>query len=216
MNSQQYVTDFNEVKALGAQSNSGRTPEQTELAYFYAGKNGNNFVLWHRTLRDIAAAHIKDIGDNARLLALANFAMADAVITAWDSKKHYGVWRPVTAIQEGENDGNAATAGDPSWQPLLNTPPYPEYSSGANNVTGALTRSLALFFGKDDVTFTVTSDYPQATQKTRSYARFSDMASDMVNVRIYQGIHFRFGDEAARGQGTKVADWVFGHVAASR
>ena len=216
LNSQQYVTDFNEVKALGAQSNSGRTPEQTELAYFYAGKNGNNFVLWHRTLRDIAAAHIKDIGDNARLLALANFAMADAVITAWDSKKHYGVWRPVTAIQEGENDGNAATAGDPSWQPLLNTPPYPEYSSGANNVTGALTRSLALFFGKDDVTFTVTSDYPQATQKTRSYARFSDMASDMVNVRIYQGIHFRFGDEAARGQGTKVADWVFGHVAASR
>jgi len=216
LNSQQYATDYNEVKALGAQSNSTRTPEQTELAYFYAGKNGTNFVLWHRALRDVAAAQVKDFGDNARLLALTNFAMADAVITAWDSKKQYVVWRPVTAIQEGENDGNAATAGDPSWQPLLNTPPYPEYSSGANNVTGALTRSLALFFGKDDVTFTVTSDYPQATQKTRSYARFSDMASDMVNVRIYHGIHFRFGDEAARAQGTKVADWVFGHVAASR
>jgi hypothetical protein len=215
LNSQQYATDYHEVKALGAQSDSARTPEQTELAFFYAGKSGNNFVLWQRTLRDVAAAHVNNIGDSARLLALANLAMADAVITVWDSKKHYVLWRPVTAIQEGENDGNAATAGDPSWQPFLNTPPYPDYTSGANGVTGALTRSLALFFGKDDTTFTVTSDYPQATQKTRSYNRFSDMASDMVNVRIYHGIHFRFADEASREQGTKVADWVFGHVAAS-
>jgi len=216
LTSQQYATDYNEVKALGAQSNSARTPEQTELAYFYAGKSGNNFVLWHRALRDVAAAHVNNIGDSARLLVLANLAMADALITVWDSKKYYVLWRPVTAVQEGENDGNAATAGDPSWQPFLNTPPYPDYTSGANGVTGALTRSLALFFGKDDMTFTVTSDYPQETQKTRSYNRFSDMASDMVNVRIYHGIHFRFADEASREQGTKVADWVFGHVAATR
>ena len=80
----------------------------------------------------------------------------------------------------------------------------------------ALTRTLALFFGKDDITFTVTSDHPKATQKTRTYGRFSDMASDMVNVRIYHGVHFRFGDQAGREQGTQVADWVFAHVAASR
>jgi len=98
----------------------------------------------------------------------------------------------------------------------LNTPPYPEYTSGANDVTGALTRTLALFFGKDDVAFTVTSDYSEATKKTRTYNRFSDMASDMVNVRIYHGVHFRFGDEAGREQGTKVAEWAFGHVAAAR
>jgi hypothetical protein len=216
LTSQQYATDYNEVKALGAQSNSTRTPEQTELAYFYAGKSGNNFVLWHRALRDVAAAHVNNIGDSARLLVLANLAMADALITVWDSKKYYVLWRPVTAVQEGENDGNAATAGDPSWQPFLNTPPYPDYTSGANGVTGALTRSLALFFGKDDMTFTVTSDYSEAPQKTRNYNRFSDMASDMVNVRIYHGIHFRFADEASREQGTKVADWVFGHVATAR
>jgi hypothetical protein len=216
LNSQQYTTDYNEVKALGAQSEGSRTPEQTELAYFYAGKSGNNFVLWHRAIRDVATAHVKNIDDSARLLALTNFAMADAVITAWDSKKHYVFWRPVTAIQEGENDGNPATAGDPSWQPFLNTPPYPDYTSGANSVTGALTRTLALFFGKDDMAFTVTSDYPEATQKTRSYARFSDMATDMVNVRIYHGVHFRFADQAAREQGTQVADWVSGHVAASK
>jgi hypothetical protein len=213
LTSQRYTTDHNEVKALGGYSNSARIPEQTQLAYFYAG---NNFILWHRTLRDVAAAHVKNIGESARLLALANLAIADAVITAWDSKRHYVLWRPITAIQEGDNDENAATAGDPSWQPLLNTPPYPEYTSGANNVTGALTRSLALFFGKDEVTFTVTSEYPQAVQKTRTYGRFSDMASDMVDVRIYQGIHFRSADEAAREQGKQVAEWVFGHVAAAR
>jgi len=213
LSSQQYTADYNEVKALGAQSESTRTPEQTELAYFYAGDIP--FQL-RRTLREIAATHVNNIDDNARLLALANLAMADAAITAWDSKKHYVFWRPVTAIQEGENDGNPATAGDPSWQPFLNTPPYPEYTSGANNVTAALTRTLALFFGKDDITFTVTSDHPKATQKTRTYGRFSDMASDMVNVRIYHGVHFRFGDQAGREQGTQVADWVFAHVAASR
>jgi hypothetical protein len=213
LTSQRYTADHNEVKALGGYSNSARIPEQTQLAYFYAG---NNFILWHRTLRGVAAAHVKNIGESARLLALANLAIADAVITAWDSKRHYVLWRPITAIQEGDNDENAATAGDPSWQPLLNTPPYPEYTSGANNVTGALTRSLALFFGKDEVTFTVTSEYPQAVQKTRTYGRFSDMASDMVDVRIYQGIHFRSADEAAREQGKQVAEWVFGHVAAAR
>jgi hypothetical protein len=137
-----------------------------------------------RTLREIAATHVNNIDDNARLLALANLAMADAAITAWDSKKHYVFWRPVTAIQEGENDDNPATAGHPSWQPFLNTPPYPEYTSGANNVTAALTRTLALFFGKDDITFTVTSDHPKATQKTRTHGRFSDMASDRVTVRL--------------------------------
>ena len=202
LNRQQYTADYNEVKALGAQSDGARTPEQTDISGIEVG--------------EIAATHVKNTDDNARLLALANLAMADAAITAWDSKKHYVFWRPVTAIQEGENDGNPATAGDPSWQPFLNTPPYPEYTSGANNVTAALTRTLALFFGKDDMTFAVTSDHPKATQKTRTYGRFSDMASDMVNVRIYHGVHFRFGDQAGREQGTQVADWVFAHVAASR
>ena len=85
----------------------------------------------------------------------------------------------------------------------MNTPPYPDYTSGANGVTGALTRSFALFFGKDDMTFTVTSDYPGGRPKRRAtYNRFSDMASDMVNVRIYHGLHFRFADEASREQGT--------------
>ena len=127
-------------------------------------------------------------------------AMADALITAWNDKNRYVFWRPITAIQEGDNDGNSRTAGDPTWQPLINTPPYPDYTSGANNITGAMTGMLALFFGTDSITFSVTSTNPLAIQKTRTYRRFSDAAQDLVNVRIYQGIHFRFADTAVGGR----------------
>ena len=208
LSSKRYATEYDEVKALGARFNSARTPEQTQLAYFYAG---NPLILYNRVLREVAAAHTHNIGDNARLLALGTLAIGDAVITAWDSKRHYVYWRPITAIQEGNNDGNARTAGDPTWEPLLNTPNYPEYTSGANNVVGALTRSLELFFGTDHITFTVFSQHPLANPNTRTYQRFSDLSWDTVDVRIYQGIHFRSADEEARKQGRQVAEWVFGH-----
>jgi hypothetical protein len=206
LTSDRYLRAYNEVKALGTFSNSARTPEQTDLAYFYSD---NFFVLLNGGLRDIAGKYLKNIGDSARLFALANLAMADAAITAWDSKRHYVFWRPVTAIQEGDNDGNPRTAGDLAWQPLINNPPYPDYTSGANNVTGAVTRILALFFGTDHVTFSLSSAVPQVLQKTRTYGRFSDVAADVVDVRIYQGIHFRFADTAARRQGRLVAKWAF-------
>jgi len=206
LDSKRYARNYNEVKALGALSNSDRTPEQTELAHFW---NDNHLMQWHRALRAIALAHVDNIGDNARLFALVSMAMADAGITAWDSKSHYALWRPVTAIQEGDNDGNWRTAGDPTWLPLINTPPYPDYTSGANNITGAITGMLALYFGRDSFTFEVTSTNPMAVQKTRTYKRFSDADEDLVNVRIYQGIHFRFADTAARRQGRQVAKWAF-------
>ena len=208
LSSRRYAKDYDEVKALGARFNSARTPEQDQLAYFYAG---NNFILWNRVLRDIAAEHTDNIGDSARLLALGTLAIADSFITSWDSKSHYVFWRPITAIREGDNDGNPRTAGDPTWEPLLNTPNYPEYTSGANNVVGALTRMLELYFGTDDITFTVFSQHPLAVPNTRTYHRFSDLSMDSVDARVFQGIHFRFGDEAGQKQGRQVAQWVFRH-----
>ena len=208
LTSGRYTQDYNEVKALGSFSSTVRTPAQTDVAYFYA----ENFAAqWNRALRAIAVAHVDDIWDSARLFALANMASADAIISAWDSKKYYAFWRPVTAIQEGDDDGNKFTAGDPDWKPLINTPNYPDYTSGANNITGAMTRSLSLFFGRDAFTFTVTSNHPSAVQKTRTYTRFSDAAQDVVDARIYLGIHFRFADTAARKQGQHAAQWAFDH-----
>ena len=211
-----YVREYNEVKSLGALSSTAlteltRTTEQTILAYFWS----ENFAAQlNRALRAIAEAHVPDISDRARLFALANLAMADAFITSWESKLHFNFWRPVTAIQEGEFDGNSKTDGDPDWQPLINTPPYPDYTSGANNVTGATTRILALFFGTDDFDLTITSTSPNLTDpatRTRNYTRFSEVAEEVVEARILLGIHFRSADEDARQQGQRVADWVFKH-----
>jgi hypothetical protein len=136
--------------------------------------------------------------------------IADAIITAWNSKNYYVFWRPITAIQEGNNDGNSRTTGDPTWLPLIATPPYPDYTSGANNVTSALVSTLTLFFGTDHMAFSVTTTNLGPTiEDTRTYRRFSDVAEEVVNARIYEGIHFRFADEAARKQGRQVANWVF-------
>ncbi len=209
LTSARYTANYNEVKLMGSLTNSGRTPEQTDLAYFWT----DNFaVQWNRAIRAIANRHLHRMGDKARILALANLATADALITSWDSKKHYNFWRPVTAIQEGENDGNPSTAGDPTWQSLINNPNYPDYTSGANNVTGAMTGTLAHFFQRDVMKFEITSNAPNVVQRTRSYSRFSQAAQEVVDARVLLGIHFRFADTAARTQGRNVATWVYEHV----
>ena len=208
LTSHRYTEAFNEVKRMGRDTSIDRTAEQTDLALFWYS---NYLVLWYQTLRQIATAHLSSIDDSARLFALASLAMGDAAITAWDTKRHYVFWRPYTAIHEADNDGNPETTSDPNWLPLVNIPNYPDYTSGANNVTGAITRVLALFFGTDEKDFTVATTYPLAIQRTRSYHRFSDAAADVVNARIWEGIHFRFADVQARKQGRHVAQWVFSH-----
>jgi hypothetical protein len=208
LNSERYTQAYNEVKALGSLSSTARTAEQTDLAYFWAA---NYLVVWNQVFRDLASAHLQNLGDSARLFALANLAMADAAITAWDTKRFYHFWRPLSAIQEGDNDGNPHTVGDVNWRPLLNTPNYPDYTSGANNVTGAATQMLELFFGTDEMSFSTTTTNPAAIQQTRTYNRFSDAAKDVVNARILEGIHFRFADATGRKQGRAVAKWAFKH-----
>lgn len=208
LKSHRYTELYNEVKMLGARFNSTRTPEQTELAYFWAL---NYFLAWNKTVGDIAAAQGLDIAESARLFALVDLAMADAGITAWDGKLHFNFWRPLTAIREGDNDTNGSTVGDPTWEPLINTPNYSDHTSGANNVTGAATEALALFFHTDQMTFSVTTTNPLATQPTRIYNRFSDAAADVVEARILEGIHFRTADEQGRKQGRHVARWAFSH-----
>jgi hypothetical protein len=207
LTSRQYAREYNEVKELGALNNSSRTAEQTDLAHFW---NANYVVLWNQVLRDIAGARVDNIAKSARLFALADMAMADAIITSWNSKNYYVSWRPITGIQLGDTDGNPRTAADPSWQPLIVTPPYPDQSSGANNISSAALSSLELFFGRDRMTFSITTTNVGPTnQDTRTFRRFSDARQEVVDARIYEGIHFRFADEDARKQGIQVASWAF-------
>jgi len=209
LDSKQYTNAYNEVKAMGARFNSARTTDQTNLAFFWAL---NYPAVWNRVVRDLAASQNLSIGDNARLCALVNLAMADATITAWDTKVTYTFWRPLTAIRLANEDTNPDTVEDPTWQPLINNPNYPDHSSGANNISAAATRMFALYFGTDEMTFTVfTTNTAAGIPQMITYNRFSDAAEEVVNVRIWQGIHFRFADEEARKQGRHVAQWVVAH-----
>lgn len=209
LTSLRYAIDYNEVKAKGALTGSTRTPAETDIAYFWT----DNFaVQFNRAARAIITNHVHRIGDRARLLALMNISIADALITSWDSKRFYNVWRPMTAINEGEFDGNPLTAGDPAWQSLINNPPYPDYTSGANNVAGAATKTLELFFNRDRMDFEITSNAANVVQRTRTYRRFSQAAREVVDARILLGIHFRFADTAARKQGRQAAEYVFDHL----
>jgi hypothetical protein len=211
LTSREYAEAFDEVKAVGGLQSTRRTAEQTDVAYFWSD---NTPIQWNRALRSIATAYLTDIGESARLFALANLSAADAIMTCWETKIHYCYWRPVTAIQEAAADGNPSTDADVNWKPLLNTPNYPDYSSGANSVTGAMTRTLELFFENDEVVVSVTSTVTALApeKRTRTFHRFSAIADEVVDARIFLGYHFRFADVAAREQGTRVAKWAFTHV----
>jgi hypothetical protein len=207
--SREYARDYNEVMNLGALNSSTRTPAQTDMANFW---NLNYVVVLNQVLRDIANEYLEesDIAERARLFALADMAMADSIIASWNSKNYYVLWRPSTAILEGNNDGNSLTAGDPTWLPLIANPPYPDYTSGANNIASSLLRSLELFFDRDRMDFAITTTNVGPTiEDTRYFKRFSDAREEVVNARIYEGIHFRFADEAARKQGKQIAGWAF-------
>ena len=209
LTSARYTADYNEAKAKGALTGSTRTPEQTDIAWFWL----DNFGAQHnRALRGLAAKHVPKIGDRARLYALANLAGADALITSWDSKKLYNLWRPSTAIQEGEMDGNPNTAGDPAWLPFANNPPYPDYQSGANSVTAGMMRAAALFFGTNKMSIEISTGNPNAIKKTRTYNSFSAVMTQLVSVRVWHGIHFRFADVEGRKGGEQAAEYVYDHA----
>ena len=169
LTSREYTRDYNEVKAVGGPvgyPGVTRTPDQTQIAHFYAG---NTIALFEGMIRGLVDAcetgarqrycrSLDRLGDSARLFALANLAGADAGIRAWNSKKHYNFWRPITAIQQllpEDNDGNPQTQADAAWTPLRATPPYPDYTSGANNLAGSFTTIAARFFDTDRATFKV-------------------------------------------------------------
>jgi hypothetical protein len=128
---------------------------------------------------------------------------ADALITVWNDKAHYLFWRPMTAIREADTDGNAATEKDEAWLPLIPTPPYTEHSSGHCGLSGSFVATLQDFFGTDKVGWTDTNN----GGLTRSYTRFSDALDEIVNVRVWSGIHFRTADEAGAKIGRDVAQW---------
>jgi hypothetical protein len=203
LTSAQYTADFNEVKDLGSAVSATRTADQTLSARFW--QSANPAVFWDGVATALGARHHLTLSENARLLALINLASADAGIACWESKYFYNFWRPITAIQLGDTDGNPATTADPAWQPLLTTPPYPEYVSGHLATSGAAVRLLSAYFG-ENTQFTVES--PGMPGVVRSFTNFSAALDELSGARVWAGIHFRTADNEGRKMGIAVAEWI--------
>jgi hypothetical protein len=205
LTSARYTRDFNEVKALGSATSTARTPAQTSTALFYSGLAN---VQFQAMLRDQVVVRNLDLVDAARLFAAANMSTADTIISVWYTKYVDGFWRPSTAINLADTDGNPATDPDPSWVPLIPNPAYPDYPSGYNGFAAAMTRAVEQVFHTPHVQLTVTST---AVPDVRHYDSGSALRRDVVNARMWLGIHFRFADTAARDMGIRLTDWAVAH-----
>ena len=194
-----YARDFNEVKSVGGKVSTVRTADQTDIARFWFEGPG----AWNTIARTVATSRGLDARDSARLLALMNMAMADAYIAGWKIRYVYDSWRPVTAIREGDNDGNDATAGDPTWDSHQNTPNVSDYPSTQSTFSGAAAVVLASVLGGDQASFTFTSGKP-FEGITRSFTSFSQAARESADSRVYAGIHFRSACEDGLALGRKV------------
>jgi len=206
VNSKRYTRDYNEVKLYGAKTGSLRSAEQTDLAQFWGG---NTFSAIFSGVRNVAAANVDNVSDSSRLFALVAMSQADTLITVWDAKFHYNVWRPITAIREGDADGNDDTVGDAAWDSLIVNPPYPDYTSGANGVSSSSMYAMEHFFETDKMEFDMTTtNVANTNQDTRHYTSFSQAIQEVVDARVLLGIHFRFADEGSVKIGHDVVKWA--------
>ena len=218
LTSDQYTAEFNEVKALGAQSGSSRTTEQTSLAGF---ATANPLFFMNAGLRAIATAKGLSTPEQALLFAKTSMASADALIGCWANKKLWHNWRPQTAIREAANDGNPATDPVDGWLSLFATPGYPDNPSGYNCYTAGLWHSARLFFGTDKYSFQLSSPGVPANPAVgnpvgvpgsiRSYTRFTGVIDDTIEGRILNGYHFRSTDVQGAWLGKKAAQWLDKH-----
>jgi hypothetical protein len=207
VNSNHYTRDYNEVKLYGAKVGSLRTPAQTDLANFWAG---NTFAALFSGVRNVAAKNALNVSDSSRLFALVAMSQADTIIAVWDAKFHYNFWRPQTAIQLGNIDGNPDTVGDPAWESLILNPAYPDYTSGANGVSSSTLFSMEHFFGTDHMDFSMaTTNTGPTNVDIRDYTRFSQAVQEVIDARVLLGIHFRFADEESVKMGHNVVKWGF-------
>lgn len=200
LGSRRYAKEFDEVKEIGSLTSPTRTPEQTDIALFH-----NDFVdQFDRVMRDVAVNQGLDSADTARLLAMGHLAEADAIIACYNDKYRWNSWRPITAIREAGIDGNPQTQPDPGWQPLVVNyqAGFPEHPSGHACVAAALAHTLRHFFGTDDVAF---STFGLLSGSSRSFSGFTQYLSEVLDARVWAGVHFRTGDVAGATIGRKVA-----------
>jgi hypothetical protein len=204
LKSAQWAKDYNEIKALGEKNSTKRTARQTEDAKFWVLTGP---ASTHPIQRQIALAKNMDVLDTARFMALATVAEEDAIIAVMDAKYKYQFWRPITAIRNGDIDGNPATEREATWQPIDNTPMHPEYPCAHCIVSSSLAAVIRAVLGSDDIPeVSVTS--PFATGVTHRFTNLQAFSEEVANARIYAGFHYRFSTAVGKEMGQKIGSYV--------
>lgn len=202
LTSAKYAAAINEVKTLGAAQGSTRTPDQTQIGLFW---NPPIWATWNRIAQTAALGHGGTLSQTARTFAALNLTLADSVIAFYDAKYTYRLWRPVTAIQRADTDGNPDTTADPNWTPLSATAPDPSYPGAHGTISAAAASTLSAIYG-NDFAFTVTSTALPGVE--RSFVSFSEAAEEATVSRIYNGNHTRIDQVAGENLGRDVAQFV--------
>jgi len=206
LNSAAWAADFNEVKALGRATGSTRTDTQTYIARWW---QSTPVASWNDVARQLISRNHLNAADAARVLAMQNMAGADAAINTWNDKYHYDFWRPWNAIVRASEDGNDATVADPAWTALI-TAPYPDHTSGHLGLDSSHTFVLRKFFGDAPAGgYQITSSFVNpGGPATRSFSSFSQAVNEIVEARIWAGLHYRTADNQAVQLGTNVANYA--------
>ena len=199
------------MKSLGAVNSTTRTAAETALANTWAavGNTTNPISAWNAGMQDLTRSRNLNALDAARMFALVNMAMHDALWLSFTGKFEHGLWRPVTAIREAARDNNPATEPDPNWLPLVQTPPYPAYPGNNACIGAASSATLARIFGRDDIPFSITWTVPAPGPNiVRSYNGFRQAADEEARSRIFAGIHYTFDSTVSLGICTPLGDYA--------
>jgi hypothetical protein len=209
LTSKRYARDYNEVKRVGDVSSdlTERPQDRADVARFYAASSPS--LVFNLAARQVAAAEGSSLSKNARTLALLNMASNDSFVASFWTKYHYKLWRPETAIHEGDLDGNAKTDADSAFKPYILTPCFPSWpsnhGSGSNSAAEVLRRVYGA--GGHDITISNTA----VPGLTFHYTRFSQITDDISDARVYGGIHYRFDQDAGADLGRDIATYVYKH-----
>jgi hypothetical protein len=202
-----YAADYEEVKAIGGVISTARPADRADVARFYAAVLP--MPLWPAAARQASAAQGKTLSENAREFAWLTMAVCDGLIASMKMKYYYGLWRPVSAIRDGEADGNPRTAPDGGWESFVFTPPYPTYPGNHATAAGAARAVLEHAYGRDGHFITLTSKAVPGV--ILQYTSWHQITDDIDDARIYGGVHFRFDQEAGARLGRQVGNFVLQH-----
>ena len=203
-----YTRDFIETRDYGRADSTVRTPEQTDIVYFWSE---NTYGQWNRNLISLAISSGLNVRETARFFALVHTSAADALITGFNAKYFFRAWRPRTAIPRADTDGNPDTEPDPTWTPLL-TVNHPEYPSAHAFYSGAVLEAAARYFGTNKFSWTLSGNktaVPQLAQTERAYPNLAAINREIANARVWAGLHWRHSLEDGKQIGREVADRVF-------